>query len=133
MGKVGIPGKPMRNWFPPRGGWNNDVVACFCIFGLWRFLPGAEKLPGRPESRKYAAGENRSLVGSDPAHSAATGPPVVSVTAGGGQSSGSTPGRRPMIRMLPDRKTVTALHTSQGQAVVIGASNHRGHSDTIPA
>ena len=62
MGILGIPGKLMRNWFPPGGGWNINVIAFSCIFGLWRFLPGAEKLLGRSESRKYAAGRIRSLV-----------------------------------------------------------------------
>jgi len=60
------------------------------------------------------ARKSRSPEWFDTAHSAATGPPTVPVTAGGGQSSGSTPSRRPMIRMLPDRKTVTARHPYQG-------------------
>ena len=66
------------------------------------------------EIETIAARKSRSPEWFDPAHSAATGPPTVPVTAGGGESSGSTPGRRPMIRMLPDRKTVTARHPYQG-------------------
>jgi hypothetical protein len=48
------------------------------------------------------------------------------------ESAGSTPGRRPMIRRLHDRKTMTARHPSQGRSVVVGAGHRRGHSDTLP-
>jgi hypothetical protein len=49
-------------------------VFVFSDFG--DFYQGLKDFPGGSESRKYAAGENRSLAGFDPAHSAATGPPI---------------------------------------------------------
>ena len=114
MGNVGIPGKLMRNCFPPgvAGTITSSHFLVSSDFG--DFYQGLRNSQEDRSPGEYAAGRIRSLEGFDLAHSTATGPPIVSVTAGGGQSSGSTPGRRPMIRMLPDRKTVTARHPYQG-------------------
>jgi hypothetical protein len=65
-----------KKWFHTRGGVTTTIVALSSSSQSASPSQGTEKLPGKSESRKYAAGENRSLARSDPAHSAATGLPI---------------------------------------------------------